>query len=103
MKNFLLFFFMCCMAATTPTMTNADCASIADEIQAADALWGKNTQLLDANQKALNRLSATDTAKRIKISSNIMILTARLETGQNTKILKAQECKKQGCPACPTI
>ncbi len=101
MKYFLLTF-LCC-AAVAPIGALAGCAEIASEISSTNAQKGKDAQLLDANQKALNGLNANDTTKRIKISSNIMILSARLETSQNTMILKSQDCKKQGCPACPTI
>jgi hypothetical protein len=101
MKLFLLIF-ICC-AATTSSDAYAGCVELAGEISTASAQKTKDGQLLDANQKALNALNANDTTKRIKISSNIMILSARLETSQNTMLLKSQDCQKQGCPACPKI
>jgi hypothetical protein len=102
MKNILLFF-ACCTALLASPALRADCASVVAEIQTAEGQRAKDAQLLDANQKAMAGLAATDTTKRIKISSNMMILTARIETGQNTKQIKIQECKKQGCPSCPMI
>ena len=62
----------------------------------------KVERLLEKNQKFYKKYS-DDVGKKIKISSNILILTSKLETYQiKTKELK-EEYTKQGCRRCMRI
>lgn len=82
---------------------SADCLKCGD-LQNQGKAYAKDLDssnvLLEKNKKYLATLSPDDTSKKVKISSNILILNTRIETLSNNMALGDQEQKKQGCEQC---
>lgn len=57
--------------------------------------------LLKKNKAAVAKLGSDDTSKKVKIASNILQLTTRLETEKNTKIAADQTLFDNKCNLCP--
>ena len=60
----------------------------------------KIKQQLAANRKYKEGLKPGDTSKRIKVSSNIFLLTARLEQVENGSSVIQSDKHKQRCEQC---
>ncbi len=75
--------------------TNYTNATVATEI------LKRNQDLLDRNKKALTTLSEDDVSKRVKIASNILILTTRVEIQSNTKLAADKILFESKCNLCP--
>ena len=77
------------------------CGAIFARREAAAKEEASNGSLLAANQNALAAISPSDISKKVKISSNILILTARAEKAGNDKTLIDQDFNAKGCQTCP--
>ena len=79
-----------------------DCLDACKKMSRIAKRVAKIDRLLKKNQKFYKKYS-DDIGKKIKISSNILILTSKLETYNiQTKELK-EEYTKQGCRRCMRI
>ena len=81
----------------------ADCAKCAQESQSLQELKNQSDklqELLKANQDALSKIPSNATSQKIKISSNLVILVAKIETLSNQAQLKTSEMTSQKCSDC---
>ena len=81
----------------------AVCGKLGGEVETLKTDQATATEFLAQNRKALTLLGANDVSKRIKVTSNILILSARVETMGNNLQIKDQEFQKMRCQSCPKI
>ncbi|MBI3556314.1 MAG: hypothetical protein HY074_08630 [Deltaproteobacteria bacterium] len=79
----------------------AACAKLVADFQASAQALETSRGLLAGNKAMLASLSPSDVSKKVKLTSNILILTAKLETAENQRTLYEQQYVTMGCSACP--
>ncbi|MGK5084094.1 hypothetical protein WDW37_12425 [Bdellovibrionota bacterium FG-1] len=77
------------------------CRKYAGEWIALNKQHEKLSQLLSMNKELFQKISTEAASQRIKISSNLVVLSARVEAASNNRSSKLDEFKKAGCPQCP--
>ncbi len=77
------------------------CKQLAESIQIAKKEEASLGGLLVKNRAVLATLSPSDISKKVKLSSNILILTAKIEKFQNERTIFNQQTNQMGCKTCP--
>ena len=78
----------------------AKCQEYTREISASVALEANTSSLLQKNRAYLEKYGKIDVSKDIKLRSNILILSLRLETVRNNLEATRTESAQKGCAAC---
>ena len=94
-----MFLFSSSVFAWNTIVDCVSCEHLSAEIKNIIELEHTTKSLLDESELYIGSL-AQDDARRIKVSSNIMILTAKLEIFQNRNVTKSQDIKKMKCDLC---
>lgn len=89
--------------AQTETESTQSCADLEGELSALQKEKGRLEELQRKNQELNDKTNPSDTAKAIKISSNLLLINANLTEIDAIKIKNVcEQFKKQGCKkACP--
>ena len=81
--------------------TCADCTQEAANLATSTAQQKSQQDLLDRNRAYLAAIKAEDLSKAVKVRSNILILTVRIETTKNNIESARLVLASKECSACP--
>ncbi len=87
------------MAGAAPTC--ADCTRETANLTTAIAQQKSQQDLLERNRAYLAAIKAEDLSKAVKVRSNILILTVRIETTKNNMESARLVLASKECSACP--
>lgn len=59
------------------------------------------TRLLSENKRVLASISPQEVSQKVKLTSNIWLLSAQAETLNNKQLINNQDFQKKGCSKCP--
>ncbi len=79
-----------------------ECESLQSTIDDCSSKEKTTQEELIEKQKERENLSSTDVSKKMKLTSNILVLVSRIETFQNKKNLAKMKLKKMKCSTCST-
>ncbi|HRK01204.1 MAG TPA: hypothetical protein PLH57_00940 [Oligoflexia bacterium] len=88
---------------TTPAFA-IDCSRCFDllaEARGVEAETTRTNDLLESNKRALASINPRDVSKKVKISSNILVLSTRVETMANKRQILEQQLVQAACNGCP--
>lgn len=57
-------------------------------------------KIIDRNRSVMQRLPRSETSKKIKLNSNILIATVNIETYENNLTLLSNQFQEKGCTSC---
>lgn len=103
MPGYVFFFTALLLIAIEPRVQAGDCVlceKINSEIALLQNEHRATEQLLADNKRVLSVTAANDVSKKVKLTSNIFILSAKVETLANNKLAKSNELGKLGCQTC---
>lgn len=95
------------LAWAAPALVSAfdcsQCQEIANEAKTITDESQRTNQLLESNKRALASVGQNEISKKVKISSNILVLSTRLETMANKKQVIHQQLQSPNCRNCPGV
>lgn len=89
--------------AYTTTGKAADCLActkLSSEMKNSAENEEKAKALLEKNKAMLAQLPAEEHSQKIKLTSNILIFSVKIETMNNNRTVQNEEFQKAGCPQC---
>lgn len=84
-----------------PPPNCAECAAARAEMLQLATQQKTYADLLTRNQAMIKTISPDDVSKKIKLTSNLLILASKVETLANNQTIKKMESDKKGCASCP--
>jgi hypothetical protein len=79
----------------------ARCATLHSEIESQRVEEQKMSAQLESQRAELKTLPADNVSKRMKMTSSIFVLVAKVETAQNKRLAREGEVQKLKCGQCP--
>lgn len=97
----IFYTFFSILGAIHSWSSNCDtCSEIRKYIEKLDLQRADSVKLLNENQRLLQALHPNELSKKVKLSSNILILTSKVETLDNTRTVRLKETLKYRCGQC---
>lgn len=87
-------------ADTARAVDCTNCTKVFSELKKNITDLSGAQKLLELNKAELEKISPTDTSKRVKLGSNMFILKAKLETLENNRAVM-EKTASADCKTCP--
>lgn len=91
-----------CLASRLAQADNcATCAVLASNVAKQVQYKAKTAEVITKNREYLAKNPTADASIRVKVNSNILVATLRVEAAQNNIETENRQLSEKGCSQCP--